>query len=59
MVEITELLQPTPSPLWRLVRQIGVTKVVTPARRGRAAVAMAEGGGPARRPGTIRAAATR
>lgn len=29
MVEITELLEPTPSPLWRLVRQTGVRAIVS------------------------------
>ena len=29
MLKITELLTPTPGPLWRLVRQAGVEEVVT------------------------------
>jgi mannonate dehydratase len=29
MLEITELLEPTPSPLWRLVRQVGVSSIVS------------------------------
>ena len=29
MLQITELLTPTPQPLWRLVRQAGVEEVVT------------------------------
>ena len=29
MLQITELLTPTPGPLWRLVRQAGVEEVVT------------------------------
>ena len=29
MLKITELLTPTPGPLWRLVRQAGVEEVVS------------------------------